>query len=614
MALPSAVLFQNEMETNSSSHSIIHSPKAIAAIGGTRWWVAIVLMMLTAAVYFRAGSLDFTNYDDPNYVLNNPQVQQGLTGPAIYWAFTANHAGNWHPLTWLSLAIDWKLFGDKPGGYHFINVLFHVVNTMLLFLVLQKMTRRLWPSAFVAALFALHPLHVESVAWISERKDVLSAFFWLLTMWAYVYYVESKTTGVKQRAVVFYVLSLLCCACGLLSKAMVVTLPCVLFLMDFWPLRRLDVKEVPGGGIRGSESVSRLIWEKVPFFALVVGACFMTFWAQKAGGAVETLGTLPMESRLANALVAYAGYVGKMFWPTQLSPLYPHPGQWPGIILLSSVLLLAVVTSVVVYARRSYPYLLIGWLWFLGTMVPTIGIVQVGIQSMADRYTYLPLIGLFIVVTWTVADLCAGWRWRKPVLISGATAILVACALMTSSQIPHWKNGETLFRRAIDVAMANPVYRQAMTKPIYADLYINLGIAQAMQGKLTEATLNLKEALRLNPNYADVHANLGNLCAMQEKWDEAQHEFKEAARLNPHDPRIQSSLAAVLGEQKRFTDAVDHYLAALKIQPDFIDARFQLGITLERIGRRDEAIQHYKEILKANPEFGPATQRLMSLE
>ena len=384
-----------------------------------RQFIAVCVCMLvgTLILYARCLGNEFVNYDDGDYVEGNSQVQSGVTLSGAEWAFTTGHASNWHPLTWLSHMLDCQIYGLKPWGHHLTNILLHAVNTLLLFLVLRRMTGKLWPSAFVAALFGWHPVHVESVAWISERKDVLSAFFWLLTMGAYARYAEEfKVQSSKYK--VYYGLALLLFMLGLMSKPMVVTLPFVLLLLDFWPLKRIadsrfTIYETKPKSQAQSDGVSipRALLEKLPFLALAVGSSVATFLVQRQGGAVASIDNLTIGQRLANAVVSYLRYVGKMIWPTDLSVLYPHPGNWPVWLIAASVIFLIGVSvwSGLIYRRR--PYITVGWFWFVGTLVPVIGVVQVGVQSMADRYLYVPGIGLSIMVAWGASEL-VGARWR----------------------------------------------------------------------------------------------------------------------------------------------------------------------------------------------------------
>ena len=416
-----------------------------------RWKIiaCLFLVVATLATYGDLRTHQFINFDDDIYVTGNPPVQDGLTLKGLTWAFTTMHGGLWIPLTWLSFMVNSQLFGLHPGGFLLTNLLFHIANALLLFLWLLYLTRTLGCSFLVAALFALHPLHVESVAWATERKDVLSTFFWLLTMWAYVWYAERPRLG-------RYLLILVCFSLGLMAKPMLVTLPFVLLLLDYWPLGRLRLKgpaaaaasPKPGPGV----TIKRLVWEKSPLFVISALSIVVTFYAQKEAGAISTLQTLPIANRLANAMVAYGSYLGKMFWPAHLAVFYPHPGHnLPIWQALAAGLALAVLTLLALRQARRHPYLLVGWLWYLGTLLPVIGLVQVGGQAMADRYTYVPFIGLFIVVVWGMADLAARWRAPKFLLPVGAGVVLSALMVCTWVQVSYWRDSITLYEHTLEV-------------------------------------------------------------------------------------------------------------------------------------------------------------------
>ena len=401
--------------------------------------VCLFLVMATLAVYWQVQNYDFVNFDDNDYVYDNRHVQDGLTLKSIIWAFTNIHASNWHPVTWLSHMMDYQLYGMNPGRHHLTNLLFHIANTLLLFLVFRKMTDSLWQSGFVAALFALHPLHVESVAWVSERKDVLSTFFWMLTMWSYIWYVE-------HPAVKRYILVVLFFALGLMSKPMLVTLPFVLLLLDFYPLNRFQSQQPKGSANAQQRSIAlRLILEKIPLFVLVAMSSAMTFYAQKHGKTVASLEVIPLKSRVANALVSYVSYIIKTIYPSKLAVLYPHPGILPWWQIAGACLLLVTISFLAIRVVKQSPYFVVGWLWYLGTLVPVIGLVQVGIQSMADRYTYVPLIGIFIIIVWGIPELVAQWRYRKICLATLATVVLTILMAMTWKKVGYWKSSITLF-------------------------------------------------------------------------------------------------------------------------------------------------------------------------
>jgi len=503
-----------------------------------RLLVCVFLAVATLAVYWQVESYEFVNYDDDDYISDNSHVQQGLTGDSIIWAFTATHVANWHPLTWLSHMLDCQLYGMNPTGHHLTNVFFHLVNTLLLFLVLEWMTGALWRSGFVAALFALHPLHVESVAWVAERKDVLSTMFWMLTMWAYLGY--TKRPGVKR-----YLLILLFFALGLMAKPMLVTLPFVLLLLDYWPLGRIWLGQ---SGIehpvanqaniaakKPRTQVFRLLLGKTPLFALAAVSSVVTFVVQKSGGAVKALEAYPFNIRITNAMVSYFRYISKAIWPQKLAILYPHPGQslpmWHAAL---AGLLLVVISTVVIRAGRRCPYLPVGWLWYVGTLVPVIGLVQVGEQAMADRYTYVSLIGLFIIIAWGVPDLTAKYHYGKSALALAAASLLVALMVCSSLQVKHWKNSVTLFEHTVSVTANNPT------------AHYNLSLALGKKGMLQESMKHSYETLRIRPNYADAHNNLGVALTKQGRLQEAVFHFTEALRINPEYGKARRNLDKVL--------------------------------------------------------------------
>jgi tetratricopeptide (TPR) repeat protein len=414
-------------------------------------FICAALSVLTLAIYYQVHTFDFVSYDDPNYVYRNLHVQAGITVGSVDWALTAGRSANWHPLTWLSHTLDWQLFGANAGGPHTVNLIFHIANTLLLFLVLTRMTNALWQSAFVAALFALHPLHVESVAWVSERKDVLSTFFWMLTMWAYLWYV-------RKPGAARYLLALLMFALGLTAKPMLVTLPFVLLLLDYWPLERIGAKQQKTQGQERQRTLYRLVYEKVPFIVLSTASSIITLVVQQRDQAVISLTSFPLKYRIANAVISYAEYAKKMFWPSRLAVFYPHPGENVSVLyLIMSVVVLLAVTILVIRLAANHRYLVTGWFWYLGTLFPVIGLVQVGVQGLADRYTYVPLVGLFIMIAWGVPDLLVKLRCRRIILACAAIAAVSAMSVCTFFQLRHWKDTSTLLQHAIDVTEDNVV-------------------------------------------------------------------------------------------------------------------------------------------------------------
>jgi protein O-mannosyl-transferase len=514
--------------------------------------ICLVLTLVTLAVYWPVTCHSFVDYDDPAYITGNPHVTSGLTWANVVWAFTSSEAANWHPLTWISHMIDCDLYGLNPGGHHLTNLLFHIANTLLLFLFLNGTTGALWRSFFVAAFFAWHPLHVESVAWASERKDVLSAFFWILTLFAYTRFANlSKAQNPKSK--IFYVLALFIFACGLMSKPMVVTLPFVLLLLDFWPLNRLRWD---------GKSVRRLILEKLPFFALSALSGVITCFAQK--DAMWSSASLPLQFRAENALMSYARYIAKTFWPTDLALIYPYPHHWPVELVIGSTLLLVAATVFFILRARQNPYLFVGWFWFLGTLVPVIGLVQTGVQSIADRYTYIPSIGLFVLVVWGANDFLGRWpEWKKFLPVAGSVA-LAGCLAVTSIQLNYWQNSIKLFSHAIAVTTNN-----------YA-AYNCLGNVLEQVGKKKEAMALYVESVRVEPDYPLGQFNLGMMLLQQGKPDEGFAHLTTAAKLMPSDPTLQFDLGIFLLQHSKPDEAAVHFANALKDKPDFTEARQQL--------------------------------------
>jgi tetratricopeptide (TPR) repeat protein len=556
----------------------------------------LVLVLATLAVYGQVRNFHFVNFDDNLYITDHPLVQKGLTLDGLSKAFTSSYVGFWAPLTMLSNMLGCQIFGLHPGGHHLINLVFHLANALLLFFWLQRTTQALGPSFLVAALFALHPLHAESVAWVTERKDVLSTFFWLLTMWAYWWYV--KTPGLGR-----YLLILVCFILGLMAKPMLVSLPFVLLLLDYWPLSRLSLQGLaaaapsspPGPGV----ALQRLVWEKAPLFVLAALVSLITFYTQKEIGALWSLQALPFTTRLANALVAYVSYLGKMFWPVHLAVLYPLPGQnLPLWQTGAAALVLAALSFLALRQARRQPYLLVGWLWYLGTLVPVIGLVQVGQQAMADRYTYVPFIGLFIALAWGAAVLAARWRAPRFLLPVGAGVVLSVLAVCTWAQVGYWRDSITLYEHTLQVTRRNPL------------IHYNLGLALFSQGRLAEAMAHYDEALRLKPGYAEAHNNLGLALFSQGKLTEAMANYAEALRLKPGSAETHNNLGLALFSQGKLTEAMAHYGEALRLKPDFAEAQNNLGIALYSQGKLTEAMAHYTEALRLKPDFANAYYNL----
>ena len=539
--------------------------------------VSLFLIVAAVGAYWEVQNHDFVNYDDNLYVTENHHVQAGLTWEGIIWAFTTTHASNWHPLTWLSHMLDCEIWGLYAGGHHLSNLLFHILNTLLLFVVLERMTGALWRSACVAALLALHPLNVESVAWVAERKNVLSTFFWIITMWAYVRYIERPGFSRYLSVLLFFAL-------GLMSKPMLVTLPFVLLLIDYWPLGRFQMEQSSNTDIPQSHKfkpagyqralVLRLIREKTPFFALAAVSSVVTFLAQQRGGSMASLDSLPIDIRIANALISYVNYIGKMIWPQRLAVFYSHQGMLPMWQAAGAGLLLVCVSVLVIRAARRCPYLTGGWLWYVGTLVPVIGLVQVGAQSMADRYAYVPLIGLFIIVVWGVAELAARWSCRRLVLATFTGVVLSTLVVCTLMQVSHWRNCITLFKHTLDVTGDNYVAHTSM------------GIALAERGRLKKAIVHYSEALKLAPDLALSHYNLALALAELGRLEEAVTYFCHAVRIEPEYAEAHNNLGTVLHRLGRLEEAIAHYSEALRIEPDHINARRNLSLAMGYIANR----------------------------
>jgi len=576
----------------------VNTPQAKETNLSLKFIICIFLVISTLAVYWQVKDHEFINYDDNRYITGNGHVQAGLTGESIVWAFTTSYASNWHPVTWLSHMLDYELYGDRPKGHLLTNVFLHITNTLLLFMVLFRLTGAIWQSAFVAVLFALHPLNVGSVAWTAERKNVLSTLFWLLTMGAYISYVNKPS--IKKYGWVALFLAL-----GLMSKPMLVTLPFVLLLLDYWPLRRWNIKNTNGSieQTTNSAPLSRLILEKIPLFLLVIGSITTTLIVQKMGGAVKSFDVFPLKERFINAFVSYLSYLQKMVWPSNLSIFYPHPEGalpvWKGV--LCGMVLLGITILAVKWIKKA-PYFALGWFWYLGTLVPVIGIVQVGAQAMADRYAYVPLIGIFIILAWGISGLLEKWDPRKKALPIAAGAVILVLMVGAWVQAGHWKNSITLFKHAISVTKNQ--------YPSFAVAYDNLGYALAKKGDIGEAITHYKTAIKINPNYANTYNNFGALLARQESLKEAITHYKTAIKIAPNFAKAHNNLGHALGEKGDIDAAITHYKTAIKINPNFAIAYVNLGISLGEKGDIGAAITHYKTAIKINPSYAKAYNNL----
>ena len=585
-----------------------------------RWLCLAACLLLAAAVWAVFGQTlhhDFVNYDDNTYVSENSAISRGLSWQGIHWAFT--HVGDqeWFPLTWISRMADLQLYGLNAGGHHFTNVLLHAAATVLLFLVLRKMTRQLWPSAFVAAVFALHPLRVESVAWVTERKDVLSGVFFMLTLWAYVRYAEAsgagslgslvssdqqtdhgpRTTDHARRstspAARFYVLALAFFTLGLLAKTMLVTVPFVLLLLDHWPLRRFRPSTIN----KTPSAFWPLIREKLPFLLLAAAGCVATILTQPT--TLAQVNGLSVPWRIGNALMAYADYLGHVVYPVGLAVGYPPPPKaLPLARVAVSLLILAIISMVVVAQRRKRPYLLVGWLWYLGMLVPVIDFMQAGVNTRADRFTYLPQIGLCLMLAWGASDLCGGWRYRRPALASAAAVIIAVLLAMSYTQTGYWKDSFSVWARGLACTEQNWL------------AHFGLGNAFRAQGKLTEAVQQYEQALQLKPEDAETCNNLGIALATQGKVSEAIQQFERTLRIKPHHAGANNNLGLALATQGKLAEATQHYERALQLKPDYADAEFNWGNALHSQGKMTEAIQHFQRALQIMPDHAQAHNNL----
>ena len=603
----------------------------MAGSGLPVWLMAALLVLVTIAIYWPVMGHAFVNYDDNLYVTANVHVQNGLTLEDIKWGCFSPVGGNWHPLTVWSHMADCQLFGLKPWGHHLTSVLLHALNTVLVFVFLRSMTGAFWRSALVAALFGLHPLHVESVAWVAERKDVLSTCFGLLSLIFYARY-GRKRLGVKNRDVkargvpaprrLDYLLALIFFALGLMSKPMLVTLPFVMLLLDYWPLERFKPSHA-----------WRLLTEKIPFFALAAAVSVVTFVLQKRGGSVLAAEALPLGVRSGNALISYCRYLGKLFWPTDMAIFYPHPGHWPLARVLLAGALVAGLSVLLFVQRRRYPFLLVGWLWFCGTLVPVIGLVPMGVQqAMADRYAYIPSLGVLVLVVWGVYELTKSWHYRVVALsVAGSTAVAL-CLALTRQQLGSWKDSEALFRHALEVTEDNYLahlnlgsalddkgqvdeaireFQEAIRlKPDYVLAHNNLGVAIVKKGQLDEGIRQYYEAIRLKPDYAEAHSNLGLALVRKGQLDEGIREFQEAIRLKPNFAEARNNLGMALDRKGQTDEAFSQFEEAIRLKPDFAEAHSNLGLTLVRKSQFDEAIRKFQEAIRLKPDFAEAHYNL----
>jgi protein O-mannosyl-transferase len=583
----------------------------------------VFLAAVVFAVYFPVFSYGFVDYDDGDYFFNNPHVLGGFSWANIQWAFTTGEAVNWHPLTWLSLMLDAQLFGAGPTTPHVTNVLLHAANSILLFLLLRRLTGSQWRSAVAALFFAVHPLHVESVAWVAERKDVLSAFLALFTLLCYERYVRAEAGRTHLRCFL-YSLAVLLFACGLMSKPMLVTLPFVMLLLDFWPLQRFTIASAP-----------RLLLEKVPFILLSAAASVATYLVQQKGGAMTSLSRFPLSLRIENAFISYARYIGKTFWPFDLATPYPAPEyRSVGVVVLAITLFIGLCT-VAFILRKKFPFVFTGWFWFAGMLVPVIGLVQVGPQSMGDRYTYLPLIGILIIFVRGVGEICARYRPPRPLIPAIAVILLLACVVRARNQVDVWHGDGTLFGHAIAVTDKNYFaalslgawyakigqpdqslhyyYLAARVSPgDAADLY-NAANAFAKLGHWPEAIDIYHRALQAAPDQPDILNNLGFALAQNHQLPEATACFQDVLKLEPNSVEAHNNLATILFAQGNYQEAAQEYQAALKLKPNDPLMNVNLGDTRVRLGQKSAAIESYQRAWQLQPGNSQIRARLQAL-
>ncbi len=595
--------------------------------------LCLLLAAATAFTFWPVLHHEFINYDDPDYVTENDWVKDGLTRDGFKWAFTTGHASNWHPLTWLSHMLDVQIFGMRPMGHHGTNLLLHIANSVLLLLLLHQITGAAWRSTLAATLFALHPLHVESVAWVAERKDVLSTFFGLLCLMTYAKYANGardegrETKGWSPKSTMYYALTLILLVLGLLSKPMLVTWPLVMLLLDFWPLKRIEHStsnfQLP--------TAKRLAKEKLPFLALVIGSCVVTVLVQAKGGAVTTAINLPLADRLENAVVSYVKYLEKTIWPADLAIFYPHPEtrypvseQWPLWLIGLAALLLLGVSILALRRLKEQPYLATGWFWYLGTLVPVLGIVQVGAQAMADRYTYIPLIGIFIIVAWGFAELTGRLPSGKAIIPAVALVIILAGVVVSRSQLACWQNSFTIFQHAAAVTRNNaPALGNLGTEyvrrgdleqgiknfkaaleadPHFADAAYSLGLVEQNRGNLDAAAAYYRDGLDRRPDHMLAHHNLGTVLWLQGKTAEAEAQFREVLLLKPDHLEANANLGNLLLELRRPTESQTYLTTALQLKPGYTYARLGLGLALKMQGQLAQAAEQLRQVITAQAD------------
>jgi tetratricopeptide (TPR) repeat protein len=559
--------------------------------------ICLFLVLVTGAVYLQVWNHEFVGYDDDGYVFENARVQNGLTLDNVIWAFKTTHKSNWHPLTWLSHLLDVELFEMQSGRHHMTSVVFHILNSLLLFGVFRKMTGNVWQSGFIAGMFALHPLHVESVAWVSQRKDVLSMFFWMLALWGYARYSEHPQIKRYLPVMGFFVM-------GLMAKPMVVTLPFVLLLLDYWPLKRIRFNNLKRDTAISARrpSAGFLILEKAPLFILTLASCFITYFAQAKGGAVGSSEIHPLFVRVVNAFVSYLEYIQKMIWPDNLAVLYPYPGTFSGWQLTAALIILIGISFLAIRYLKIFPWLGVGWFWYLGTLVPVIGLVQVGVQAWADRYTYIPLIGLFIIFAWGVPQLLAGWRHRKAVISTLCAALFPILMITTWIQVSYWQNSRKLFAHTLDVTADNYV------------IHNNLGFELAVLGRADDALKHYREAIKINPDFEIAHINLGKALLLKGKVNESVRYYQALLEIKPAYAGVHHNLGLVLLRKGDTENAIVHFQKALRINKNYAEVYNSLGAAMLSKGEIKKAISQFRQALRIKPDLLVAQKNLSKLE
>jgi len=557
--------------------------------------ICLFLMITILAAYWQVRNHGFVSFDDGMYVFNNLKVKAGLTYNTIAWAFSFTDIAYWHPLTWLSHMLDCELYGLNPGMHHTTNLILHILNSLLLFLVFKQMTGALWRSAFVAALFALHPINVESVAWVAERKNVLSTFFWMLTMLAYVHY--SRRKGLWR-----YLLTLFMFLLGLMCKPILVTLPFVLLLLDYWPLGRIQFRQEKNdnNGIKDESKkfnfqespVIFLVLEKIPFFLISAVSVYLSILSAKQHGIIASTDLTPITLRVANALVSYLVYIGKLIWPQNLAVFYPYPRQIPMALAAGTGLALLSISFLMIWAFRKKPYLGIGWLWYIGTLLPNIGLIQAGLwPAMADRWAYVPFTGIFIIIAWSVTELSMRWRLKKSHIATAAVAVLLIIAARTWSQVQYWANNFTLYERAIDVTENNHV------------AHSNIGAALYKKGRINEATVHFIEALKIVPDYNEALINLRVSLSANNSIDGAIEKLEKLIRIYPENSGLYYNLGVIYRQKGELDKAIEKYKRALSYHPEFAQAQFDMAFAYSIKGEYEKALNSYKKTIEIQSDL-----------